>query len=98
MGNSKEYAGEELLTFDRLKRAVTKRVADAAELMVQKGAPLDRQKLAELTTAEWLEAKEALRTSPIAREKAKERMRTLVHSMLDDVVAAEQRKGKKPWE
>ena len=93
------YAGEELLTFDRIKRAVTKRAVDAAEIMITAGTPLDRQKLAELTASEWKAAKEAVRTSPIAKEAAKERMRNRVHSMLDGVVDAEQKKGKKePWE
>lgn len=98
MPDSNDYAVEELLTFERLKRAVTKRAADEAGLMIQKGTPLDRQKLAELTAREWKAAKDAVRASPIAKEKAKERMRTLVHSMLDDVVETEQKKGKKPWE
>ncbi len=94
----KPYAPEELLTFDRLRRAVTRKVVDAAEELAQRGTVLDRSRLIEMAGAEWKAAKDAVRASPAAKEVARERMRSIVHAMLDDVVGSEQRKGKQPWE
>ncbi|MDO8472237.1 MAG: hypothetical protein Q7T05_00265 [Dehalococcoidia bacterium] len=86
---SRPYAGEEVLTFDRIKRAVTSRVIEAAEQALERGNPLDKQRLAALATEEWKSVKVAVKNSPTAREKARERMRAIVSSMLENHVSSD---------
>lgn len=83
------YAVEELLSFDRMKRAVGARVVDSAEKALEEGAPLDQSKLAELTAQEWKVAKEAVRNSPAAREAAREHMTKVVSSLVDDMIKSD---------
>jgi len=80
---SRPYAAEEVLSFDRIHRAIVNRVIETAGQALEKGAPLDRQKLAELVGQEWTAVREAVRASPTAREKARERLRQLVGDILD---------------
>jgi hypothetical protein len=68
-----------------MKRAVMNRVVEAAEKALEEGAPLDQQKLSDLTNEEWKIAKEAVRNSPAAREAAREHMQKIVNQMVDDL-------------
>ena len=86
---SRPYAGEEILTFDRIKRAVTTRVVEAAEPALLDGTPLDRQQLLELTKQEWKAVKEAVRSSPAAREKARQYMEQVVAGLLESTLKAD---------
>ncbi|MBI2957232.1 MAG: hypothetical protein HYY32_00165 [Chloroflexi bacterium] len=86
---SRPYAGEEVLTFDRIKRAVTNRVVEAAEQGLEEGMPFDRQRLTALVVEEWKSVKEAVRSSPAAKERARERMRQLVAGILDSHAASD---------
>ena len=83
------YAAEELLSFGRLRRAVTKRVVEMAESALNAGTPFDQAKLAGLTAQEWKAAKEAARSSPAARQAAHEHMLRIVGSMVDQKVKDE---------
>jgi hypothetical protein len=83
------YAVEELLSFDRMKRAVGARVVEMAEKALEEGAPLDQQKLADLTTQEWKLAKEAVRSSPAAREAAREHMQKVISQLVDDMIKSD---------
>ena len=83
------YAGEEILSFERIKRAVTKRVLDTAEPALEEGTPLDKDKLAELTVQEWKAVKAAVRLSPAAREKAREYMQTKISEIIDDLIRSD---------
>lgn len=85
----KEYAAEEVLSFDRIKRAVTARVVEAAERSLEQGAPFGQDRLAELTDKEWKLAKEAVRSSPAAREKAREYMLKKTSEVLDGLITAD---------
>lgn len=80
------YAGEELLTFDRIKRAVTSRVVEVAEKALEEGAPLDRQRLSDAVAEEWKAMKEAVRQSPAAKERARERLRLITAGLLEGAV------------
>ncbi|MBI2858361.1 MAG: hypothetical protein HYX90_04715 [Chloroflexi bacterium] len=83
------YAVEELLSFDRMKRAVGARVVEIAEKSLEEGTPLDQQKLAELTSQEWKYAKEAVRSSPAAREAAREHMQKVIGQIVDDMIRSD---------
>lgn len=80
------YAVEEIISFDRMRRAVMARVVDAAEEALQRGQPLDKQKLSDLTAQEWKAAKDAVRSSPAAREKARELMERIVGDIVDGLI------------
>lgn len=85
--DSHPYAAEEVLSFDRIKRAVTSRVVEVAEASLVRGAPLDRDKLAELTEKEWKSVKEAVRSSPAARERAREYMMRKTSEIMDTLIS-----------
>lgn len=86
---SRPYAVEELLSFDRMKRAVGARVVETAEQALEQGSPLDQQRLADLTTQEWKAAKEAVRNSPAAREAAREHMQKVISQLVDDMIKSD---------
>ncbi|MDO8472888.1 MAG: hypothetical protein Q7T05_03635 [Dehalococcoidia bacterium] len=83
------YTVEEIITFDRIKRAIAGRVVEAAEPSLNEGMPLTADKLKELATLEWKAAKEAIWASPLAKEKAKEYMRKVVSGLLDTQINAD---------
>ncbi|MBI2957616.1 MAG: hypothetical protein HYY32_02115 [Chloroflexi bacterium] len=85
----KPYTVEEILTFDRIRRAVTNRVVEAAEPALLEGMPLEREKLVELTRQEWKTVKEAVWASPAAKEKAREYMRQVVSGLLDSKISSD---------
>ncbi len=80
------YAWEELLSFDRLKRAVQGRVVKRLELMMETAGVVDPQKIGELTREEWTRAKEAVRSSPAAREAYRRYLETTVAAQVVDHV------------
>lgn len=80
---SRPYAGEEVLSFDRIKRAVTSRVLEIAEPAIDGGRPLDNEKLAELIDQEMKAVKAAVLSSPAAREEARKRIGKVVGGMIE---------------
>ncbi|MBI2857095.1 MAG: hypothetical protein HYX95_02130 [Chloroflexi bacterium] len=83
---SEPYALEELITFGRLERAVTRRATDAAESYISQGKALDRKGLADLVAREYQAAREAIKTSPMAKEAALERVRQSVSQILEGTI------------
>ncbi|HLC23548.1 MAG TPA: hypothetical protein VJL08_03825 [Dehalococcoidia bacterium] len=86
---SRPYAAEEVLSFNRINRAVTSRVLEAVEPSLQQGLPVETEKLAELVTQEWKAVKEAVMGSPMARERALEYMRRVVGELVDARINSE---------
>jgi hypothetical protein len=70
---SEEYLEEEILSLDRLKRAVVNRVYKRAMTMTGEGEEytLGQDKTAEIIQEEWARAKEAVKSSKAARENMK---------------------------
>ena len=62
----KEYTEQEVLSLDRLKRAVLNRVFERAEHMMDEGFLLDKEKTADIIAEEWQRAKEAVMSAPAA--------------------------------
>jgi hypothetical protein len=89
MWSPRPYANEEFLSFDRLKRAVTSRVLDRAERLMGEEFPLSPERIAELTTEEWQRAKEALQSSPGAREAFRKYLEGTVGVKVDNLIQAE---------
>ena len=62
------YAPEEMLSFERIKRAMTTRVLDRVEDLWQGKQPISAELIDEVITDEWQRVKEAVKSSPAARE------------------------------
>jgi hypothetical protein len=62
------YSPEEILSFDRIKRAMTGRVLDRIEELWQGKQPIGVERVNEIISSEWQRVKEAVRSSPAARE------------------------------
>ncbi len=80
------YAWEELISFDRLKRAVAGRVVKRLESMMEQEPIVDPAVIGELTKEEWQRAKEAVRSSPAAREAYRKFLETTVVSQVTEHV------------
>ena len=62
------YSMEEILSFDRIRRAMTSRVLDRIEELWQGKQPLSVNQVNEVIESEWQRVKDAVRSSPAARE------------------------------
>jgi hypothetical protein len=83
------YAAEEVLTFDRMRRAVTRRVMDAVDRGLKEGALLSRDRLRELTDQEWQRAKQAVWSSYDPSGKRLEYIRTQVSQLLREMMESD---------
>ena len=83
------YTEQELLSFERLKRAVMSRTLDRAELLMGEEFPLSAERTAELIKDEWQRAKEAVRSSPAAREAFRKHLEGIVSDQLDNHIKAD---------
>lgn len=93
MGNAgwtpKEYSNEEVLSLDRLKRAVLNRVFERAEHMMDEGLILDKEKTAEIIAEEWQRAKEAVISAPAAAANLKKQWESFVTEQVDGHLRAD---------
>lgn len=80
------YAEQELLSFDRLKRAVMNRVLDRSEVLMGEEFPLSVERVASLIKDEWMRAKDAVRNSPAAREAFRKHLEGIVSEHLDGLI------------
>ncbi len=80
------YAWEELISFDRLKRAVSGRVVKRLEAMMESEPIVDPAMIGEMTKEEWQRAKEAVRSSPAAREAYRRFLETTVVGQVNEHV------------
>ncbi|MEJ2740835.1 MAG: hypothetical protein P8105_13600 [Dehalococcoidia bacterium] len=80
------YSEQELLSFERLKRAVMSRVLDRAEILLEDEFPLSPDRTTELTREEWERAKDAVRASPAARKAYREHLEAMVSDQIDGMI------------
>lgn len=66
--NSRPYEDQELLSFDRLRRAVMNRIIERAEALMDVEFPISNDRLDQLVIEEWERAKVAVRNSPTAKD------------------------------
>ena len=78
------YSEQELLSFDRLKRAVMGRTLDRIESLMDEEFPMSAERTAELTREEWQRAKEAVRSSPAAKEAFRTHLEGIVSDQIDN--------------
>ena len=80
------YSNEELLSFDRLKRAVIGRVLNKAETLIEEEFPIRPERISELIDEEWQRAKQAVRVSPVAREAFRKYLENLISDQVDNLI------------
>jgi len=77
------YTAEEILSFDRIKRAMTNRVLDRIEDLWQGKQPISIEQMNEVIADEWQKVKEAVRSSPAAREAFRKYLERTVSEQID---------------
>jgi len=80
------YSCEEVLSFDRMKRAITARALNRIESIWRGKEPLSPEQISEVLSDEWRKAKEAVRSSPAAREAFRKYLEHTVSSEIDKLM------------
>jgi hypothetical protein len=80
------YSWEEVFSFDRLKRAMTTRALNRIENIWQGKEPISPEQISEVISDEWQKAKEAVRSSPAAREAFRKYLERTVSNEIDKLI------------
>jgi hypothetical protein len=80
------YSPEEMLSFDRIKRAMTSRVLDRIEELWQGKQPVTVEQMNEVIASEWQRIKDAVRSTPAAREAFRKYLEHTVSEQIDKLV------------
>ncbi len=80
------YSWEEVFSFDRLKRAITTKALNRIESIWQEKEPISPEQISEVISDEWQKAKEAVRSSPAAREAFRKYLEHTVSSEIDKLI------------
>jgi len=84
------YSWEEVLSFDRLKRAMKGRVLDKIESIWQEGnQPISPEQVSEVINGEWQKVKETVRSSPAAREAFRKYLEHTISEQIDELVQSD---------
>ena len=83
------YTPEEILSFDRIKRAMTSRVLDRIEDLWQGKQPISVEQMNEVIADEWQRVKEAVRSSPVAREAFRKYLERTIAEQIDKLMKSE---------
>ncbi|MDD5313582.1 MAG: hypothetical protein PHO26_11160 [Dehalococcoidia bacterium] len=81
---SRPYEDQELLSFDRLRRAVMNRIIERAEALMDVEFPLSQERQDLLVSEEWENAKIAVRNSPTAKEAYRKYLEQTMGGRLED--------------
>jgi hypothetical protein len=77
------YSTEEILSFDRIKRAMTSRVLDRIEELWHGKQPIGVEQMNEVIADEWRRVKDAVRSSPAAREAFRKYLERTISEQID---------------
>jgi predicted transcriptional regulator len=80
------YSHEEILSFDRIRRAMTSRVLDRIEELWQGKQPIGVEQMNEVIASEWQKVKDAVRSSPAAREAFRKYLERTVSEQIDKLM------------
>jgi hypothetical protein len=83
------YTPEEILSFDRIKRAMTSRVLDRIEDLWQGKQPISVEQMNEVISDEWQRVKEAVRSSPVAREAFRKYLERTIAEQIDNLMQSD---------
>ena len=80
------YSPEEMLSFDRIRRAMTSRVLDRIEELWQGKQPISVEQVNDVIASEWQRVKDAVRSSPAAREAFRKYLERTVSEQIDKLI------------
>jgi hypothetical protein len=80
------YSPEEILSFDRIRRAMTSRVLARIEELWQGKQPISVEQVNEVIASEWQRVKDAVRSSPAAREAFRKYLERTVSEQIDKLM------------
>ena len=80
------YSWEEVFSFDRLKRTMTARVLDRMESIYEGNKPISPEEISEVINKEWQKVKEAVRSSPAAREAFRKYLERTISEDIDKLI------------
>lgn len=86
-----EYLEEELLSLDRLKRAVSNRIFARAESLMGEGEEylLNQEKTDLIIEEEWKRAKDAVKSSRVVRDNLRKQWENSVAKKIDSLMATD---------
>jgi len=80
------YSAEEILSFDRIKRAMTGRVLDRIEDLWEGKQPIGAEQMNEVIEDEWQKVKDAVRSSPAARDAFRKYLERTISEQIDKLM------------
>lgn len=80
------YAVEEILSFDRIKRAMTTRILERVEDLWQRKEPINPEEVNKMVEEEWQKVKVAVRSSPAAREAFRKYLERSLSEHIDKLI------------
>jgi len=80
------YTWEEVLSFDRIKRAMKGKALDRIEVIWRENQPISPEQINEVINDEWQKVKEAVRSSPAAREAFRKYLERTISEQIDELV------------
>jgi serine protease inhibitor len=80
------YTWEEVLSFDRVKRAMKGKALDRIEAIWRENQPISPEQINEVINDEWQKVKEAVRSSPAAREAFRKYLERTISEQIDELV------------
>jgi hypothetical protein len=80
------YSPEEILSFDRIKRAMTSRILDRIEELWQGKQPISVEQVNEVISSEWQRVKDAVRSSPAARDAFRKYLERTVSEQVEKLM------------
>jgi len=81
-----QYSPEEILSFDRIRRAMTTRVLDRIEELWEGRQPISVEQVNEVIASEWQRVKDAVRSSPAAREAFRKYLERTVSEQIEKLM------------
>ena len=87
--DKQSYEPEEVLSYDRMKRAVMKRILNRAAQELEVGFTMDKDRLAEWTADEWAAAKQFVRFSSDSTGHLSEYARQQISKMVQDMIESD---------
>ena len=83
------YSPEEILSFDRIKRAMSTRVLDQIEDLWQGKEPINAEQINKAISDEWQKVKDTVRSSPAAKEAFRKYLERTVSEQIEQLIKDE---------
>ena len=83
------YMWEEVFSLDRMKRAMTTRILDQIEAMCEGDEPVSPEQISTIIKQEWQRVKEAVRSSPAAKEAFRKYLENTISGEIDTLIEAD---------